>query len=97
MHVESINEYECQLRFSKFWCKRVDLLRLINVSSRTVDHACMRFGRFKAFNSINIVPCGQGKANFLKQEQRTWRAESENFGPLPLKYQWIRLATSLSQ
>ena len=59
--------------------------------------AWMRFGHLKAFSSINIVPCGQGKANFLKQEQQTWRAECDNFGPLPLKYQWIRLATSLPQ
>ena len=60
-------------------------------------HAWMRFGRLEAFNSINIVPCGQGKASFLKQQQRTWRAEREKFGPLPSKCQWIRLETSLSQ
>ena len=42
----------------------------------------MRFGRLEASNSINIVPCGQGKAKFLKQEPRT---ERENSGPLPLK------------
>ena len=48
--------------------------------------ARMRFGRLEAFNSINIVLCGQRKANyFLKQEQRTWRAERENFGPLPFE------------
>ena len=27
----------------------------------------------------------QGKAKFLKQELRTWRAERDNFGSLPLK------------
>ena len=57
----------------------------------------MWFDLLKAFNSINVVPCGQGKAKFLKQEQLSWRAERENFGPLPLKCQWITLATSLSQ
>ena len=56
----------------------------------------MRFGLLEAFNSINIVLAGQPKANFLKQEQRKWRAARENFGPLPLKCQWIR-HTSLSQ
>ena len=60
----------------------------------------MRFGGLEAFNSINIVPCascGQGKAKFLKQEPGTLRAERKNFGPLPLKRQWIRMATSLPQ
>ena len=60
-------------------------------------HTWLRFGHLEAFNSINIMPCGQGKAIFLKQEQRTWRAQPENFGPLPLKCEWIRLATSSSQ
>ena len=47
----------------------------------------------------SILWTGQGKAKFLKQESRTWtvEGESENFGPLPLKYQWIRLVSSLSQ
>ena len=60
-------------------------------------HTWMCFGHLEDFNSINIVPCGQGKANFLKQEKQTWRAKGKKFGPLPLKCQWIRLATSLSQ
>ena len=49
--------------------------------------AWMRFGRgrLEAFNSVNIVPCGQGIVLFLKQEPRTWGAERENFGPLPSK------------
>ena len=56
----------------------------------------MCFGRLEAFNSINTVTCGQGKAKFLKQEARTWRAERDNFDPLPLKKcQWIRQATSI--
>ena len=72
------------------------LLRLINVT-RTVD--TRMDDTFWSFESLqlNIVPCGQGKARFLKQEPRTWRARRENFGPLPLKYERIRLATSLSQ
>ena len=41
--------------------------------------------------------CGQGNARLLEEEPLTWRAERENFGSLPLKYQWIRLASSLSQ
>ena len=44
----------------------------------------MRFGRLEVFNSVNIVPCEQGNAKFLKQEPR---AERENVGPLPLKCQ----------
>ena len=41
----------------------------------------MRFSGLETFNSINIVPCascGQGKAKFLNQEPRTWRAERKN-------------------
>ena len=58
------------------------------------------FGVLEAFISINIVPCascGQGKAKFLQQESDTLRAKRKNFGPLPLKCQWIRPATSLPQ
>ena len=43
----------------------------------------MRFSGLETFNSINIVPwasCGLGKATFLNQEPRTWRAERKNFG-----------------
>ena len=34
----------------------------------------MRFGRgrLEVFNSVNIVPCGQGKVKLVKQEPRTW-------------------------
>ena len=75
---------------------RVDLLKLINNCQLWI-HEWMRFGCVEPFNSINVVPCGQGKATFLQQEPRTWKAERENFGPLPLKCQWIRQTTSLSQ
>ena len=37
----------------------------------------MRLGLLQVFNSINIVPCGQGKAKFLKQEPRTWSRTRE--------------------
>ena len=44
----------------------------------------MSFGYLEAFNPINIVPCGQGKAKFLNKNQEHG-AECENFGPLPIK------------
>ena len=43
--------------------------------------------RLEAFNSINIVPCGQGQGEVksLKQEPQTRRAQHEIFGRLPSK------------
>ena len=42
--------------------------------------AWMRFGHLEEFNSILcLAPCGQGKAKFLKQEPRTWRARTWPF------------------
>ena len=68
-------------------------------SARGLINNCQQSCRYTpgcVLIAVNIVSCGQGKAKFLKQEQRTWRAECENFGSLPLKCQWIRLSTSLS-
>ena len=47
----------------------------------------MRFGRLEAADSINIAALWTGKSQILKEEPRTWKAERENFVPLPLKCQ----------
>ena len=71
-----------------FDSRGVDLLSLLKNCQQNCRYTHRSvFGRLKAFDSINIVPCGQGNAKFLKQEPRTGRAKRDNFVLLPLKCQ----------
>ena len=90
VYVESMS---ISVKASNFSFKRVDPLSLIDDYQQNYKytHGCVLVvGKPLKLNR-------QGKAKFLKQKPLTWRAERENFGPLPLKCQWIRLASSLSQ
>ena len=94
VHVESIDKYECQWRSSKFWCKRVDLLRLMNncqQQSCRYTHGSVLVV-WKPLTLNKYCALWTEKSQILKT-RTTNIAERENFGPLPLKCQWIIQAT----
>ena len=45
----------------------------------------MRFGRLKAFKSMNIVPCGQGKNQFLKTRTTDMESRTRELWPFAFK------------
>ena len=48
----------------------------------------MRFGRREAFNSVNIVLCGQGKVKFFKQEHEHDSGTSRPGSRMRMEMSW---------